>query len=192
MTMPERLIDDVVRKAGLAVLESGREMDEWDQAPFIVLVARKDDEPICVPVPLPEGIWYNVNPAYVLKGMTYGVATGGLKLQLGEPLTTADVCGLMLFTEGHGVDDGDLTDAEKATLDDFRKNHRLEEHPKAREVRMAHIIDRSLTQAMIQHFRGHDVSDRVIYTVTGRIPTAVDRLATALFTSWTAEAEKAN
>lgn len=192
MTMPERLIDDTVRKAGLYVLESGRKMDEWDQAPFIVLVARRDGEPVCVPVPLPEGIWYDVNPAFVLNGMSYGVSSGGLKFQLGDPITTADVCGLMVFTEGHGVDDGDLTEAEKATLDDFRENHRLEEHPKARELRMAHMIDRTLTQAMVQHFRGHTVSDRVIYHVTGRIPTAVDRLATALFTSWTAEAEKAN
>lgn len=192
MTMPERLIEDVVRKAALSILETGREMDEWDQAPFITLVARRGDEPVCVPVPIPEATWLDAHPANVLAGLTYGVSKGLLKFQLGEPITTADVCGVILFTEGHGVDSDELTEAQKVTLDDFQKRHRLEHHPKARELRMAQMIDRSLTHAMARHFRGNPVDDKVIYNMSGRIPAALERFVGALFSSWIGEAAKTN
>lgn len=191
MTMPDRLIDDIVRQAGVSILETGREMDEWDQAPFITLVARRDDKPVCVPVAVPDYLWLDIHPAQVMKGLTYGVTTGKLKFVLGEPITTADICGVILFTEGHGVDDADLTEAEKVTLDDFRENHRLSEHPKCRELRMAHMIDRALTPAMAQHFRGSPVSDRIIYNMSGRIPESLERFVTALLASWIgAEAQR--
>lgn len=192
MTMPPRLIEDVVRQAALSILETGREMDEWDQAPFITLVARRDDKPVCVPVPIPDVTWIEAHPANVLTGLTYGVSKGLLKFQLGEPITTADVCGVILFTEGHGVDSDELTEAQKVTLDDFQKRHRLEHHPKARELRMAQMIDRSLTHAMARHFRGNPVDDKIIYNMSGRIPAALERFVAALFSSWMGEAAKTN
>lgn len=193
MTMPERLIDDVVRQAGVSILDTGREMDEWDQAPFITLVARRGDKPVCVPVSVPDYLWADVHPAQVLKGLTYGVKTGKLKFVLGNPITTADICGVILFTEGHGIDDSDLTEAERITLDDFRENHRIEEHPKCRELRMAHMIDRGLTSAMARHFRGVEtVSDQIIYNMSGRIPESLERFVTALLASWIAEEAQTN
>lgn len=190
MTMPERLIEDVVRQAALSILETGREMDEWDQAPFITLVARRGDDPVCVPVPIPDATWLDAHPANVLTGLTYGVSKGLLKFELGEPISTADICGVILFTEGHGIDFDDLTDAEQATLDDFKASHRLEEHPKARELRMAEMIDRSLTHAMGRHFRGKPVDAELIYHMSGRIPTALERFVTALLAAWMGEAAK--
>lgn len=192
MTMPERLIEDVVRRAAVSILETGRELDEWDQAPFITLVARRGDDPVCIPVTIPESTWLEAHPADVLTGLTFGVSKGLLKFQLGEPITTADVCGVILFTEGHGVDSDELTPAQQVTLDDFQKRHRLEHHPKARELRMANIIDRSLTQAMIRHFRGSPVDDKVIYHITGRIPLTLERFVTALFASWIGAEAEAN
>lgn len=195
MTMPPRLIDDVVRQAALGVLEQAREIDEWDTVPMIVLVAESPEQPghpICIPVPVPDTVWFDVHPAAILHGLGHGLSNGALQLALGEPITPGDIRGVILFTEGHNVDSDELTDAEKATLDDFKANHRLEEHPKARELRMATMMDRALTPALAQHFRGKEVSDRILYGFEGRLPEAMTRFVTDALAAWMAQAEKPN
>lgn len=192
MTMPPRLIDDNVQQAALGVLEIAGEIDEWDLAPAIVLVAKMADKPVCVPIPVPAAMWLDKHPAAVLRGIAYGVSNRLMRLQLEPPITPDDVRGVILFTEGHDVAFDELTAAEQATFEDFKARHRLSEHPKARELRMAQMIDRALTPALARHVRGEPVSDEIVYGFDGRIPDAMSRVATALFTSWTAEAEKTN
>lgn len=190
--MPERLIDDNVRQAALGILEAAGEIDEWDLLPMVVLVAEGPDKPINVPVPVPPPMWIDKHPAAVLRGISYGVSNGLMRLELGDPVTPADIRGVILFTEGHDVRFDDLTDAEQATFDDFKARHRLEEHPKSRELRMATMVDRSLTVALARHIRGDDVSDQIIYGLEGVIPGAISQLITAIIAAWTAEAEKRN
>lgn len=190
--MPERLIDDNVRQATLGILEAAAEIDEWDTVPVLVLVAEGPDKPINIPVPVPTLMWLDKHPAAVVRGITYGVSNGLLRVELGEPVTPSDIRGVILFTEGHDVRFDELTDAEKATFDDFKARHRLEEHPKSRELRMATMVDRSLTVALARHIRGEDVSDQIIYGIEGVVPEAISRLMTAIIAAWTAEAEKRN
>lgn len=190
--MSERLIDENVRQAALGILEAAAEIDEWDVVPTLVLVAEGPDKPINIPVPVPTFMWLDKHPADVLRGITYGVSNGMLRVELGEPVTPADIRGVILFTEGHDVRFDDLTDAEKATFDDFKARHRLEEHPKSRELRMATMVDRSLTSALARHIRGDDVSDQIIYGIEGVIPDAISQLASSLIATWWFEREKAN
>lgn len=190
--MPERLVDDNVRQCALGILEAAAEIDEWDILPTIVLVAEGPDKPINIPVPVPTLMWIDKHPAEVLTGLTYGVSRRLVRLELGDPITPGDIRGAILFTEGHDVRFDELTNAEKETFDDFKARHRLEEHPKARELRMATMVDRSLTVALARHIRGFDVSDEIIYGLDGLIPGALSRLVTALLSNWHAEAEKAN
>ncbi len=190
--MPPRLVDDTVRLAALGVLETAREMDAWDQMPMLILVAEGTEKPVCIPVPVPDAAWLNAHPVNVLKGMTYGVTKGHIRLALEPPANPGDIRGVLLITEGHVIEAEELTPAEQATLDDFKAHHRLEEHPKSREVRMASMMDRSLTPALARHFRGKEVSDRIVYGFDGRIPEAMSRFVTALLSSWMAEADKPN
>lgn len=190
--MPERLVDENVREAALGILEAVGELDQWDIEPTLVLVAEGPDKPINIPVPVPTLMWLAKHPADVLRGIAYGVSNGLMRLELSEPVTTGDIRGVILFTEGHDVRFEELTEAEKVTFDDFKARHRLEEHPKSRELRMATMIDRSLTVAMAQHVRGEDVSERIVYGLQGLIPEALSRLATAMLAAWTVEADKRN
>lgn len=195
MTMPERLIDDVVRQGALRVLEAARSVDAWDVEPTIALVAAgpdKPDTPLCIPVPVPTSVWIDTHPAAVLHGLTYGVTHGLVRLELAEPVTAGDVRGVVLFTEGHAVDGNDLTDAESATLDDFKAKHRLEEHPKSRELRMATMMDRALTPALARHFRGKPVSDEIVYGFDGRVPKELSRFVAALMAAWISEVDRTN
>lgn len=192
MIEPTELIDDVVRQGALGVLQSAAELDEWDTVPTIVLVAEGPENPICIPVPIPVHVWLDVHPAAVMYGLTKGVTKGALSLELGDPVTPGDIRGVVLFTEGHAIDSGELTDAEKATLDDFKVSHRLEEHPKSRELRMATMMDRALTPALARHFRGKDVSDEIVYGIDGRLTAALSGFVTALLVAWIGESEKPN
>lgn len=176
----------------MGILETAREIDEWDVVPTIVIIAEGAEKPICIPVPLPPILWSDKQPAAVLHGIAFAVSNRLMRLELQHPVTTADVRGMILFTEGHGVDYDELTGAERDTLDDFKVNHRLEEHPKARELRMATMMDRALTPAIARHFRGKPVSDEIIYGFSGSIPDALSRLVTALLAAWIAEAETPN
>lgn len=190
--MPERLVDENLRQATLGILEAAADIDEWDVLPTLVLVAAGPDKPISIPVPVPSLMWIDRHPAAVVQGITDGITNGMLRVELGEPVTPADIRGVVLFTEGHDVRFDELTDAEKATFDDFKARHRLEEHPKSRELRMATMVDRSLTVALARHIRGDDVSDQIIYGIEGIVPAAISRLITAILAAWTADAEKRN
>lgn len=192
MTAPARLIDENVRQAALGILESAGEIDEWDLSPTIVLVAETADRPACIPVPIPTTMWLDKHPAAVLHGIAYGVSNRLMRLQLEPPITPDDVRGFILFTEGHDVAFDVLTPAEQATFEDFKARRRLEEHPKARELRMAQMMDRALTPALARHVRGEAVSDQIIYGFEGRIPDALSRVVTALLAAWIGEAEKTN
>lgn len=192
MNTPARLIDDTVRQAALSILESVAESDQWDMPPTIVLVAEAPDKPACIPLPIPEPVWLDKPAASVLHGLAYGVTNGMLGLQLESPITPDDVRGVILFTEGHDVAFDSLTPAEKATYDDFTARHRLEEHPKARELRMATMMDRALTPALARHIRGESVSDEIVYGFQGQLPDALSRVVTALLAAWIGEAEKTN
>ena len=184
---PERLIDDIVRQGAMRTLELARESDMWDVAPLIGLVADVDGEALCIHVPVPDDYWRAAPPPIVVATLAAAVGQGLITLQLDVP--TDAIRGAVLITEGHGVDTDELTDAEKETLDDFRARHQLDKHPKSRELRMAHMIDRSLTQALGRHYRGNDVSEKVIYGFTGNIPTAMEELMTAILAAWMSEAE---
>lgn len=191
---PPRLIDEAVRTAGLDILTAARELDEWDLPPAVVLIMAGEN-PTYIPVPVPDGVWRDTHPAVVLNALSVGIGSGGISLRVGEDAATSlqatgQMAGVILFTEGHAVMNENMTDAERATLDDFAKRHRLEKHPKARELRMANMIDRNLTIAVAQHFRGEEVSDRIIYGTTGRVPQALSRLTTSLLASWMSEAQK--
>jgi hypothetical protein len=190
--MPPRLIDDNVRQAALGILETAGEIDEWDIAPTIVLVAETADKPACIPVPIPTTMWFDKHPAAVLHGIAYGVSNRLMRLQLAPPITPDDIRGVILFTEGHDVSFDALTPAEQTTFEDFKARHRLEEHPKARELRMAQMMDRALTPALARHVRGEAVSDQIIYGLQGRIPDALSRVVTAILAAWIGEAEKTN
>lgn len=194
-TKPPRLIDDAVRRAGLDILNAARELGEWDLAPAIVLIMA-GEEARYIPVPVPDALWLDTHPARVINALAFGVGSGGIGLRVGEDAATSlqatgEIAGVILFTEGHSVMNENMTDAERATLDDFAKRHRLEEHPKSRELRMANMIDRNLTIAVAQHFRGEEVSERIIYGTSGRIPDALSRLTTSLMASWMSEAQRA-
>lgn len=188
--MPERLVDDNVRQAALGILEAAGEIDEWDVLPTIVLVAEGPDKPINIPIPVPPPMWLDKHPGAVLAGISYGVSNGLMRLELGDPITPDDIRGAIIFTEGHDVRFDELTDAEKATFDDFKARHRLEEHPKSRELRMATMVDRSLTVALARHIRGEDVSDEIIYGIEGTMPDAISRLMSSLSSTWWFEREK--
>lgn len=190
--MPERLVDDNVSQCALGILEAAAEMDEWDVLPTVVLVAEGPDKPINIPIPVPSLMWIDKHPAAVLGGISYGVSNGLMRLELEEPITPDAVRGAIIFTEGHDVRFDDLTDAEKATFDDFKARHRLEEHPKSRELRMATMVDRSLTVALARHIRGDDVSDQIIYGIEGVIPDAISRLMSTLSSTWWFERDKRN
>lgn len=188
--MPDKLIDDTVRRGAMRTLELARETDMWDQQPMLGLVADVDGEALCIHVPVPDSLWLEGTPAAVLRSMSAAVMYGLVRLQL--ETDTANIRGMVLITEGHGVDTDELTEAEKVTLDDYRERHRLEKHPKARELRMAHMIDRSMTQALGRHFRGDPVSDKIVYGFTGGIPAALEEFMTAVLAAWMADAEKRN
>lgn len=189
--MPPKLIDDMVRRGAMRTMELARDTDMWDVAPMLGLVAAgADNEPQCIHVPVPDSMWRDAHPAAVLDAMTSAVQYGLVSLQLTEPYKTDVILGVMLITEGHAVDMEALTDAERATFDDFKATRRLETHPKSRELRMAQMIDRSLTTAIIRHFRGDPVSEQVIYGITGTIPAALTRFVTAVMAAWISDAEK--
>lgn len=192
MNMPPRLIDETVRQAALGILETVGEIDEWDIAPTIVLVAETADKPACIPVPVPTNMWLDKHPAAVLHGIAYGVSNRLMRLELAPPITPDDIRGVILFTEGHDVEFDALTPAEQATFNDFKERHRLSEHPKSRELRMAQMMDRALTPALARHVRGEAVSDEIVYGFSGHIPDALSRVVTALLAAWIAEAEKTN
>jgi hypothetical protein len=135
-------------------------------------------------------MWLDKHPAAVLGGISYGVFHGRMRLELGDPITPDDIRGAIIFTEGHDVRFEDLTDAEKATFEDFKARHRLEEHPKSRELRMATMVDRSLTVALARHIRGEDVSDQIIYGIEGTMPDAISKLMSSLSSAWWFEREK--
>lgn len=188
--MPERLIDDNVRQGALGILEAAAEIDEWDILPTVVLIAEGPDKPINIPIPVPAPMWLDKHPAAVLGGISYGVFNGLMRLELGDPITPDDVRGAIIFTEGHDVRFDDLTDAEQATFEDFKARHRLEEHPKSRELRMATMVDRSLTVALARHIRGEEVSDQIIYGIEGTMPDAISKLMSSLSSAWWFEREK--
>jgi hypothetical protein len=188
--MPPKLIDDIVRQGALRTLELARETDMWDVQPMLGLVADVDGEALCIHVPVPDSLWRESHPAGVLLSMASAMQYGLVSLQIEHG--PGAIRGLVLITEGHGVDTDGLTDAEKVTLDDFRARHRLDKHPKAKELRMAHMIDRSLTQALGRHFRGSPVSDQVIYGFSGTIPNALEAFMSAVLASWIEDAEKTN
>jgi hypothetical protein len=185
--MPPRLIHDIVRAGAMRTLELARESDMWDVAPLLGLVCDVDGEAFCIHVPVPDDYWRAAPAPAVVRSIAAAVGQGLITLQLDVP--TDSVRGVVLITEGHGVDVDRLTDAEKETLDDFRERHPLDRHPKSQELRMAHMIDRSLTQALGRHYRGNDVSEKVIYGFTGNIPTAMEELMTAILAAWMSEAE---
>lgn len=194
-TKPPKLIDDAVRTAGLDILTAARELDEWDLPPGLVIILNRGGEATYVPVPVPDSLWYQTHPADVINAVSLSLAAGTISLRVGEDQdtmlqATGDLAGLILFTEGHIVMSENMTDAERATLDDFAKRHRLEKHPKASELRMANMIDRNLTIALAQHVRGKDIDDRIIYGMTGRIPDALSRFASTLMSTWMSEAQK--
>lgn len=188
--MPERLIDDNVRQGALGILEAAGEMDEWDVLPTVVLIAEGPDKPINIPIPVPPPMWLDKHPAAVLAGMSYGIFNGLMRIELGDPITPDDIRGAIIFTEGHDVRFDELTDAEKATFEDFKARHRLEEHPKSRELRMATMVDRSLTVALARHIRGEDVSDQIIYGIEGTMPDAISKLMSSLSSAWWFDREK--
>lgn len=192
--MPPKLIDDAVRRAALTTLELARETDIWDVEPMLGLVALNPDDgqPQCIHVPIPSHMWRSAHPAQVLTATAMAVDQGLVSLQLSAPYDTGEILGIMLVTEGHTVDMDTLTDAERETFDDFKEKHRLEEHPKSRELRMAQIIDRSMTTAVMRHFRGDGVSPEAVYGVTGTIPDALNRIATSVMASWMSDARKTN
>jgi hypothetical protein len=185
--MPPKLINDIVRAGAMRTLEQARESDMWDCAPMIGLVADVDGEALCIHVPVPDDYWRAAPVPIVVRTIGAAVGNGLITLQLDVP--TESIRGLVLITEGHAVDGGELNEAEKASLREFTARHRVEEHNKSRELRMAHMIDRSLTQALGRHFRGDPVSERIIYGFTGNIPTAMEELMTAILASWISEAE---
>ena len=192
---PPKLIDDAVRVAALDILTAARELDEWDLPPGIVMIIA-GDKPTYVPVPIPDNLWLDTHPVAVLHALNVGIAAGAISLRVGEDAATSlqatgEIVGVILFTEGHAVIGDNLTDAEKATLDDFKDRHRLEEHPKSRELRMATMVDRSLTTALANHVRGEEISEKIVYGFTGRIPDALRQLTTTLLASWMSEAQKA-
>lgn len=194
-TKPPKLIDDAVRVAGLDILTAARELDEWDLPPGLVIILNRDDGATYVPVPVPDGLWHQTHPADVVNAVSLSLAAGTISLRVGEDQdtmlqATGDLAGLILFTEGHMVMSENMTDAERATLDDFAKRHRLEKHPKASELRMANMVDRNLTIALARHVRGKDIDDRIIYGMTGRIPDALSRFASTLMSTWMSEAQK--
>lgn len=183
--MPPKLVDDMVRRAALNTLELARETDIWDVTPMLGLVGVDDaGEPNCIHVPVPDDLWRSTHPARVLHTMAYAVDHRLVELRLSEPYDPGEILGVILVTEGHNIDMHALTDAERETFDDFKAKHRLEEHPKSRELRMAQIIDRSLTTAVIRHFRGDAVSPEVIYGTTGTVPEALTRFVTSVMASW--------
>jgi hypothetical protein len=194
-TKPPKLIDDAVRSAALDILTAAKELGEWDLPPALVVILNRDGVPTYVPVPVPDGLWYEAHPAVVLNSLSTGLAAGAVSLRVGEDQATmlqasGDLAGLILFTEGHAVLSENMNEAERETLDDFAKRHRLENHPKASELRMANMIDRHLTVALAQHVRGKDVDDRIVYGFTGRIPDALSRVASTLMSTWMEEAQK--
>lgn len=187
---PDKLIDDTVRRAALRTLELARDADQWDMSPVLGFVADVDGEAVCVHIPVPDELWHQAPPAVVLHSMSVAMMDGMVGLQL--EIDTSTIRGMILLTEGHAVDTDELTDAEKVTLDDYHKRHRLERHPKSRELRMAHMIDRGMTQAMGRHFRGDPVSDKIIYGFTGRVPDALEEFMTIVLAAWMEEAETPN
>jgi hypothetical protein len=190
VTTPPRLIDDAVRRAALRTLELARDTDMWDVTPMLGLVVDDGGEPQCVHVPVPESMWLEAHPAHVLRSMAAAIQYGLVSLQL--TVDPGNVRGVLLVTEGHSIDGAALTPAEDATLDDFKAKHRLEEHPKSRELRMAQMIDRSLTPALARHFRGDDVDDKIIYGFEGNIPAAMEEFVSAVLAAWISEAETPN
>lgn len=194
-TQPPKLIDDAVRVAGLDILAAAKELGEWDLPPALVIILDRAGEASYIPVPVPDSLWYRTHPADVVNATSLALAAGSISLRVGEDQATmlqatGDLAGLILFTEGHVVLGENMTDAERATLEDFAQRHRLEKHPKASELRMANMIDRNLTIALAQHVRGSDVDDRIIYGTTGRIPDALSRFASTLMSTWMSEAQK--
>lgn len=187
-TQPPKLIDDLVRQGGMRTLELARESDMWDVAPMLGLVADVDGEAKCVEIPVPDDFWRAAPPPRVIATMAAAVGHGLITLQLDLP--TDSIRGVVLITEGHAVEGDGLTEAEKETLDDFAARHRLEKHPKARELRMAHMIDRSLTQALGRHFRGDPIREELVYGFTGNIPNALELFMTSVLASWISDAEK--
>lgn len=189
-TKPTKLINETVRTAALDILNAAREMNEWDLPPALVLVGQGDDDkPAYVPVPVPDHLWFNSHPGAVVQALAKGLRAGALGVEIGEStITTGNIVGAILFTEGHDVDSAHMTPAEKATLDDFAARHRLSEHPKARELRMATMVDRNLTRALGRHTRGDEVSDRIIYGFSGRLPDCLVEFMAALMTSWMSKA----
>jgi hypothetical protein len=188
---PTKLIDDAVRRAALRTLELARDTDMWDVTPMLGLIAVVDDgEPQCIHVPVPESMWLEAHPAHVLRSMAAAIQYGLVSLQL--TVDPGNVRGVLLITEGHAIDTDTLTPAEDATLDDFKAKHRLEEHPKSRELRMAQMIDRSLTPALARHFRGDEVDDKIIYGFEGNIPAAMEEFVSAVLAAWISEAETPN
>jgi hypothetical protein len=151
-----------------------------------MLVAEGPDHPLCISVPVPFSLWQAMHPMAVLHNLAHGLSIGAIGLE--PPVPPGEIRGAVLITEGHNIAGTDLTDAENATLDDFKKNHRLEEHPKARELRMAQMIDRSLTVVIAEHFRGEEVSDRIVYGCNGRMTEALDRFITTVFAVWMEQA----
>lgn len=188
--MTTTITDPDLLDAAQGMLETLDEMDQWDLPPYVILVIGGDRKGF-IEVPIPEQVWASAHPAEAIQLLAAGIASGAVALDVegddGRPMV---VIGALLITEGHTIDSASLDEHEKSMLDDFTERHRIEEHSKAKELRMATMVDRALNVNMYHHVRGEKITTELMDGITGRIPDALSALMTALAASWIERAEE--
>jgi hypothetical protein len=171
---------------------------KWDLPPKICMVKHEDgiSSPL-VPLDFPQALWCDTHPAEVLTTLAAAITARPI-LMADVRLTTdggssfakttdrPELVGDIIVLEQHGIYSDDLTPTEQRDLDRWRKSHRLEEHPKARESRGITAIDRHGVAGLIQHVRDSVPEREFTYRIEGRIPAALTMFYRAFASEWNA------
>lgn len=180
------MIDPTLETIGMNVIRKAAQANQWDMQPFLAVVAHPTGQkPGAIPIQIPEYVWEAAHPANVMDSIAKVVEVHN-NFRIAHPTpgftTIRDMVGLLLVFEAHTLHGSELTTQERADLTEWSKTNRLEHHPsgKAREIRLAMMIDRSHTIGHIEHIRGEDPGTDVVYNGIGVITEAVRRFMTTL------------
>lgn len=180
------MIDPTLETIGMNVIRKAAQANQWDMQPFLAVVAHPTGQkPGAIPIQIPEYVWKDAHPANVMDSIAKVVEVHN-NFRIAHPTpgftTIRDMVGLLLVFEAHTLHGSELTTQERADLTEWSKTNRLEHHPsgKAREIRLAMMIDRSHTIGHIEHIRGEDPGTDVVYNGIGVITEAVRRFMTTL------------